>query len=49
MIDLTSVFRPLCPEQDCPKYLFPDQHPNANGYRIVAETIVERLAGSGRI
>lgn len=49
VIDLTRVFRTLCPERNCPRYLFPDQHPNANGYRIVAETVVARLAGSGRI
>ncbi len=47
VIDLTAVFRPLCPKQDCPRYLFPDQHPNVIGYRIVAETIVERLSASG--
>jgi lysophospholipase L1-like esterase len=49
VIDLTSIFRTLCPQRNCPRYLFSDQHPNANGYRIVAETVVERLAGSGRI
>ena len=44
LIDLTAVFARICPERDCPETVFEDGHPKAPGYRIVAETIVERLA-----
>jgi lysophospholipase L1-like esterase len=44
LIDLTPVFRPLCPEFDCPQWLYEDQHPKEAGYRLVAETITARLA-----
>ena len=43
VIDLTTVFEPLCPRLKCPGLLFPDQHPTARGYRIVAEAIIEEL------
>ena len=44
LIDLTAVFARICPRRDCPETVFPDGHPKAPGYRIVAETIAERLA-----
>jgi lysophospholipase L1-like esterase len=44
LIDLTPAFRPLCPEFDCPKWLYGDQHPKEAGYGVVAETIAARLA-----
>jgi len=47
LIDLGAVFAPSCPQNACPEKLFPDGHPNASGYRIVAETILARLAGRG--
>ena len=47
LIDLTAVFAPICPNPDCPDTLFPDGHPKAPGYRIVAETILERLQRPG--
>lgn len=47
LIDLRSVFVPICPQQDCPETLFPDAHPKPRGYRIVAETILQRLARRG--
>jgi lysophospholipase L1-like esterase len=46
LIDLTVVFQPICPTGNCPDVLFPDGHPKASGYKIVAETIIERLEGS---
>jgi len=46
LIDLAAIFEPLCPNDDCPDVLFPDGHPNASGYRIVAEAIMKQLAGS---
>lgn len=47
LIDLTAVFARICPKRDCPETVFEDGHPKAPGYRIVAETIVERLARRG--
>jgi len=44
LIDLSAVFARLCPKQACPEILFPDGHPRAPGYRIVAETVRDRLA-----
>jgi lysophospholipase L1-like esterase len=44
LIDLAETFAPVCPTPACPDLLFPDGHPKAVGYRIVAETIVKRLA-----
>lgn len=47
LIDLTAVFARICPKRDCPETVFEDGHPKAPGYRIVAETILERLARRG--
>ena len=47
LIDLSAVFAPICPENDCPEVLLPDGHPNASGYRTIAETILGRLAQRG--
>ena len=43
IVDNGPIFLELCPETDCPEYLFPDHHPNANGYRVMAESIVRKL------
>jgi lysophospholipase L1-like esterase len=43
LIDLEEVFLPVCPERDCPQLLFPDHHPRAAGYRLIAETVVAHL------
>lgn len=45
LIDLTAVFRPLCPRPSCPRLLFPDNHPTQAGYRVVAEAIAQHLGG----
>ena len=47
LINLTAVFLPICPQNECPEQLLPDGHPNPSGYRLVAETILARLAGRG--
>jgi lysophospholipase L1-like esterase len=47
LIDLERDFRPLCPEVECPKWLFSDQHPRPSGYRVIAEQIVEAGAELG--
>jgi len=47
LIDLARVFEPLCAEEECPKYLLRDDHPNERGYRVVAETILDRLREDG--
>jgi len=43
LIDLARVFAPRCPREDCPEYLFPDHHPTAAGYSLIAETIAAHL------
>jgi lysophospholipase L1-like esterase len=47
LIDLTAAFASICPRNDCPDKMFPDGHPNAKGYRLVAETILARLSPRG--
>jgi lysophospholipase L1-like esterase len=47
LIDLTAVFKGICPRRECPAILFPDGHPKAPGYRIVAEAIARRLERRG--
>jgi lysophospholipase L1-like esterase len=47
LIDLSAVFAPICPQVECPAVLLKDGHPNASGYRIIAETILARLAQRG--
>jgi len=44
LVENGPTFRKLCPKTDCPDYLFPDHHPNAGGYRIIAEAIVQELS-----
>jgi lysophospholipase L1-like esterase len=46
LIDLLGVFAKVCPKTDCPDTVFPDGHPKAPGYRLVAETIAERLSSA---
>ncbi len=46
LINLTKVFRPICPEIPCPSHLlFDDHHPNSRGYQVVASTIKDHLLG----
>ena len=47
-VDLEAVFRPLCPEEECPEWLYRDQHPRASGHRRVAETLIEELSGAAQ-
>ena len=47
LIDLEKDFRALCPEIDCPRWLFEDQHPRPSGYRVIAEKIVSAGAELG--
>jgi len=46
LIDLAAIFAPICPDGECPDTLFPDGHPKASGYAIVAQAILERLGGN---
>ena len=43
IVDHEAHFQELCPEPRCQELLYPDQHPRAEGYRIMAETLVETL------
>lgn len=43
LIDLAHVFAEVCPQEPCPQFLLKDHHPNANGYRLIAETLVREL------
>jgi lysophospholipase L1-like esterase len=39
LLDLSKVFLEPCPLSKCPTMLFDDQHPTAEGYRLVAKQI----------
>jgi lysophospholipase L1-like esterase len=43
LVDLAHVFAEVCPQEPCPQFLLKDHHPNANGYRLIAETLVREL------
>jgi lysophospholipase L1-like esterase len=43
VFDLRGAFESRCETPECPELLFEDGHPNAAGYRLVAETLVEAL------
>lgn len=47
LIDLEPRFAPLCPRPPCPDWFFPDNHPSARGYDVVAEALVEQLRRDG--
>jgi lysophospholipase L1-like esterase len=47
LVDLSKLFEPICPQVECPQVLLQDGHPNASGYRTVAEALLERLASRG--
>lgn len=42
LIDMEEVFLPLCPKEPCPTLLLKDHHPTAEGYRLMAQTLVDR-------
>jgi lysophospholipase L1-like esterase len=43
-LDLRALFAERCPDPECRELLFPDEHPNAAGYRIVASEVSRKLA-----
>ncbi|MEE9606899.1 MAG: SGNH/GDSL hydrolase family protein [Myxococcota bacterium] len=43
LVDLEAVFDVACPERDCEDLFFPDEHPTARGYRLVAESVLAQL------
>ncbi|TNF34008.1 MAG: hypothetical protein EP312_07590 [Gammaproteobacteria bacterium] len=42
-LDAESLTSPLCPDDACTTYFFPDQHPNEDGYRIVAQQLAQHF------
>jgi lysophospholipase L1-like esterase len=45
LIDVAPAFESICPTGDCREFFFPDGHPTARGYRLVAETVAVHLDG----
>lgn len=45
LIDVTPVFEAACPRGGCRELFFPDGHPTAEGYRLVAERVARFLEG----
>jgi len=43
LVDLAAVFDPVCPNEPCPEWLYKDHHPTAQGYELIAETLVREL------
>jgi len=47
LIDVTPRFAAICPSGQCPDLFRPSQHPNANGYRIMAAIVWNGLREAG--
>jgi lysophospholipase L1-like esterase len=47
IIDVTPRFAEICPSGQCPGLFRPSQHPNANGYRIMAAVVWNGLREAG--
>src|SRR5262249_38133537 len=45
LVDLAAVFDPVCPKEPCADWLYKDHHPTAQGYELIAQTLVRELAG----
>lgn len=41
LIDLSAAFEESCPDRACEGLFFPDDHPTALGYELIAKTIVQ--------
>ena len=46
LVDLAAVFESVCPTEPCPNWLYPDHHPTAAGYAVIAQTLVRELHGA---
>ena len=43
LVNLRGAFASRCSDVDCREFLFRDGHPNAAGYRLVAEEVSKKL------
>jgi lysophospholipase L1-like esterase len=44
LVDLEAVFGKRCSSAECPEFLFGDNHPNAAGAELIAETVRDHLS-----
>lgn len=43
LVDTEHLFAEVCPDASCPELFYPDHHPTARGYELLAQALVARL------
>ncbi len=46
VIDASAPMAAVCPAEPCPDWMYPDHHPTAAGYHLIAEEVVRSLDGT---